>query len=67
MININKLRMISSRGKGRQKWLPLNEENLALRGIITTDPGEILLDIGYLLPRWSAQYSRSLCIRFLRR
>ena len=68
LINLNGSRMISNKGRGRQKWLSLIEEALGLKGVITTDPGEILLDIlGFLMPKWSTQYSRSLCIRFLRR
>ena len=60
--------MISRKGRGRQKWLPLTKETLGLRGIIITDSEETLLDIlGFLLPRWLSQYSRSLCIKFLRR
>jgi len=68
LINLNGSRMISNKGRGRQKWLSLIEEALDLKGVITTDPGEILLDIlGFLMPKWLTQYSRSLCIRFLRR
>ena len=65
LINTNGSRMISNRGRERQKWFPLTEETLGLRGTITTDLVEIFLDmLAFLLLRWLAKYSKSLCTKF---
>jgi len=43
LMSINRLKRISSKGRGRQKLLPLIEEILGQRGLTITDLGEILL------------------------